>query len=695
MPRSFSSTPENGADRSPLYLSTREAAAATGVSERAVRRAIAAGALPAVRLPAGYGIAPDDLAALRAETPPDPRPAPQVIAAALTAAPGLPGMRSSFIGRESALEELQGVLADPAERLVTLVGPGGIGKTRLAIAAAAAAPGRFPDGAVFVPLETVSDPALVLPAIAQALGLAEQADQPVASQIHRALRNRHALLLLDNVEHVLQAAPVLGRLLEHAPNVLILATSRGPLRISGERVIPVQPMRRPEGEVTLEAVLASDAGRLFIERAQRQAALPPLDDHAARMVADICERVDGVPLAIELAAAATRIFSLPRLLARLDHRLPHLDHGPRDAPARHAAMRNAIAWSYDLLSPAAQGLFRRLAVFVGGFTLEGAEAMMLAGGHAPPAPEPVTALLGDLLEQSLIQRLDGPDGSERYTVLETIREFGLEQLAEAGETATAQAAHAMYCHDLVQGMLPIASLYGRRAPLERLAWEQGNLRVALLWLQEAEHAPAFIAMAAGLGLAWYPYRAYREGQRWLAHALTLAEAGHAAPLTHARLLIGVSGIHFAQGDYAAVPPLLDAAAALLATQDAPLETALILTLRGAVLNNEEHLAEADVQLQLAMAAAEAIPDPQLRDGMTGRVLSNRAVTARGLEQMDTARELLEAALLCFRRSGSDLAEAVLLLAEGMVAQGGGDVRRALQCWQDGLAALGPQGDPRL
>jgi excisionase family DNA binding protein len=357
-------------------FSTVEAAEALGLSERSIRRAIAAGTLPASKKAGSYRISREAL--LRYASGKDgaspPQPLAKLVALphpAETVAP-LPEWLSSFVGREQELAGIVALLADPAIRLVTLTGPGGIGKTRLSTAAAAAAVEHFADGVAFIPLDSVHRPDQVVPAIAQALGLREQSTQSRQQQLQTFLRHKQLLLVLDNFEQILPAGADVASLLLGAKGVKAVVTSRAPLRVAGEREVAIAPLTLAKQQPTVEELLASEAGRLFVERAREHSSFTP-DEQSAPLIAAICTQLEGLPLAIELAAARVGVLSPRQLHALLEHRLSLLTHGARSAPSRHRTMRDAIAWSYDLLAPAEQSLFRRLAVFTGGFTLGAAE----------------------------------------------------------------------------------------------------------------------------------------------------------------------------------------------------------------------------------------------------------------------------------------------------------------------------------
>jgi predicted ATPase len=335
---------------------------------------------------------------------------------------------TTLVGREPEIAAVAALLREPTVRLVTLTGPGGVGKTRLALAVAGELAGEFADGVAFVELAAVRDPALVGEAIVQALGIRRTDDQPAQATLTALLRDHELLLVLDNFEHVVTAGPQLTELLWAGPRLKALVTSRSLLHVSGEQAAAVPPLALPE------------AARLFAERARAMRADFALTADAAPAVAEICARLDGLPLAIELAAARGGVFSPAALLARLEQRLPLLTAGPRDLPARQRTMRDAIAWSHELLTAFEQAVFRRLAVFVGGFAVEVAEAVC--------AEADVAAIVESLASQSLLRAVvpaaDGPGGEARLTMLETVREFAEERLAASDEEPAIRRAHSTY-----------------------------------------------------------------------------------------------------------------------------------------------------------------------------------------------------------------------------------------------------------
>jgi predicted ATPase/DNA-binding CsgD family transcriptional regulator len=464
----------------------------------------------------------------------------------------LPAPLAPFVGRADDLAVLRAAIVQPETRLLTLTGPGGVGKTRLALRAAEELADRFPDGVAFVPFAALTDPGQVLPAVARALGLREGGNPPPEQRLVSLLRERRMLILLDNLEHLPAAGPAVAALLEACPGVRVLATSRAPLAVYGERVVPVPPLRLPDlgaatdPPATLDALDASDAVQLFVVRAQAARPDFALTPANADAVAAICRSLDGLPLAIELAAARSAHLSLAAILAHLDRRLPLLTGGPRDQPARLRTMRDAIAWSYDLLSGEEQTAFRRLSVFVGSFAID--EACVVAdlpsgvgGGVLGP--------LGHLLDHSLVQAVEEEGEEPRFRLLNTIQTFAYEELLrDETEAAAAAERHAMTYLALALRAEP--ALWGPEQGrwLDRLERDLPNLRAARVWFENSGDAANSLNLAVALGRFWALRAYFAEGRDWLDRSLAATNDRHDLPHDRACALYYAAALAYFQGD---------------------------------------------------------------------------------------------------------------------------------------------------
>jgi predicted ATPase/transcriptional regulator with XRE-family HTH domain len=507
----------------------------------------------------------------------------------------LPHQLTSLVGREHDVATVTALLRLDAVRLVTLTGPGGIGKTRLALAAAAGLADAFAHGIWFVRLSRLTDPALVLPTIAQTLGLQVAGSRPIEEVLRAYLREKQLLLLLDNFEQVVVAAPEIASLLESSPGLKALVTSRMALRLRGEKKFLVPPLALPPAAaagqpVSLERLAQYGAVALFIQQAQEADRGFQGTAVTAPAVAAICARLDGLPLAIELAAAHVKLLPPPALLQRLERRLPLLTGGARDLPERQQTMRAALAWSYDLLTAEEQRLFRRLCVFVGGWSLEAAEAVCAAPAGAQPLGVDMLEGLSALVEKSLVQRREDHEewekqvGAEpRFGMLQVIREYGLEQLNASGEAEALRQEHACYFLMVAEQAEP--NLHGPKQSicLTRLEHELDNVRAALGWLGERAEGERGLRLVAALTWFWWARSHLREGLMWLEGLLAQpAEPGviigTARPpgdaqgsfvtgtvAGRAHALFGVAWLHFALDNYEAGRARLEASIALWRT----------------------------------------------------------------------------------------------------------------------------------
>jgi predicted ATPase/class 3 adenylate cyclase len=597
----------------------------------------------------------------------------------------LPPQATPLIGREREVEEVCGRLRSPGARLLTLVGPGGTGKTRIAVQAAAELVDEFEDGVFFVPLAAIADPALVAPTIARVLGLSEDGAQPPEELLESYLRERQVLLLLDNLEQVIESASVVDGLLSNAADLKILATSRIPLGLYGEHEFPVGPLSLPDPEdlPTLENLTEYEAIRLFVERARAVKPDFSLAEENAPAVVEICAKLDGLPLAIELAAARIKLLSPRVLLDRLGNRLKILTGGARNLPERQRTLRNAIEWSYELLDEGEKMLLGRLGVFSGGATLEALEAVCDARGDLPTDAFDGAA---SLLDKSLLRQEEGREGEPRFVMLETIREYARERLERSGEAEAVRRAHAEYFLVLAEEAEPM--LWGEEdaAWLDRLEQDHDNMRAALSWAIAHEEGELALRLSGALQWFWFARGHYSEGRSWLEQALDKEDRASAE--ARAKALDAVGWLAHEQGD---IDRAADAAEqGLKLSNKAGVGNVVVADLKHVLGETARQRGDYDLAMEFYEESHRLYREAGDRRGVAWS-LGSLANVAGDRGDHERAKRLYKEGMVLSRRLGGARPLGAYLLSLGYEFLLEGDLERAVELNEEAAALFRKQG----
>jgi predicted ATPase len=595
----------------------------------------------------------------------------------------LPAQPNRMIGRHKELEEILQLLRSDDVRLVTLTGPGGTGKTRLALQVGAELLDEFRSGVFFVSLAPIGDEDLLVPTIAQALAIREISGEALAATLTAYLSDKQMLLVLDNFEHIVGAAPAIASLLEAAPEIRILATSRERLRLSAEQVYEVPPLMLPDAaQEDLGTLLETDAVALFLARAEAVTPNFALTQENAASVVAICRRLEGLPLALELAAARIAALSPSALLSRLSERLAVLTGGARDIGERHRTLRNTIEWSYELLEAPDELLFRRLAVFVDGCRLDASEAVCNSE-HGD-----VTTLDGlqSLVDKSLVRNRPDSDGEPRFWMLETIREYAIERLAKSGEVEKIARRHAQHFLELAEQAEPDLWAQQTDVWLPRLDPEEANFRAALGWALAREQAEVAVRLTGALYPFWEIRARHGEARAWLSRALALD--GAVPPSCRAKALVAAGRATSWQGEMGDAIAILEEAAEL-SRQLGDLEgVGRCLGFIGHGLLFTGNAERAAAVLDEAVNLARSAGNPH----GVARAIYNSAFVAIEQRDFDRACELFGEAAQIGRSEGTKLPEAKCLARHGYACALAGDYERAAALLDEGVALFTELGE---
>ncbi len=597
----------------------------------------------------------------------------------------LPAQLTALIGREKELAEAKSLLRRDDVRLVTLIGPGGTGKTRLGLELATKLIDHHSDGVFFVPLGEINDPDLVSSAIAQTLGLTEEGGQPIFEILKDYLREKKVLLLLDNFEQLGPSAPLVASLLASCPKLKILVTSREALHVRGEFEYFVPPLRLPDlgHPLSSEELLKNPAVSLFVERARAVKSEFVLTDENARLLAEICVRLDGLPLALELAAARIKLLSPHDMLRHLESRLKILTGGPRDLPERQQTLRGAIAWSNDLLIEDEKSLFRKLSAFVGGCTLEAAEAV--CSGTGDRGMEVIDGL-SSLVDKSLLVRAQDDDET-RFGMLETIRDFALEALIASGEEAEVRRRHANLFLALAEQAEP--ELIGPKQGvwLQRLEGEHGNIRAALQWSSKRGDMTLGMHMAAALWRFWYARGHLTEGRAWLTEVLAQSPE---QTVIRAEALNGAGVLAQTQGDYSAARALYEESLAIFRKLAHKRGIAACLNNLGLIAGDQGDHPKARALYEESLAMSRQLQDKPA----IARLLNNLALMAQQRGDYAGARSLYDESMVIKRELGDERGIAASLLNLGNLSRDEGDYDRARMLYEESLNLFRKIGEKR-